>query len=92
MQCAARIMTNSSYDAPVDALIEKLNWPAIAEIIKRETEPSLASTYLSNLFSKNSIRDTVYFRNSETELQVPLLKTANRQNSFAYRGAHLSMI
>ena len=34
---AARIVTNSGYDAPADALIEKLNCPTIVEIIKRET-------------------------------------------------------
>ena len=42
-----------------------------------------------NIFSRNSIRDTVYLGNSETDLQVPLFKTANGQNSFAYRWAHL---
>ena len=92
----ARIVTNSGYDAPADALIEKLNWPTIVEIIKRETATmvyksldGLAPTYLSNIFSRNSTRDTVYLRNSETDLQVPLFKTDNGQNSFAYRGAHL---
>ena len=49
----------------------------------------LAPTNLSTIFSRNSTRDTVYLRNSETDLQVPLFKTANGQNSFAYRGAHL---
>ena len=34
---AARIVTNSSYVASPDDLIEKLNWPTISEIIKRET-------------------------------------------------------
>ena len=34
---AARIVTNSSYDASADALIEKMNWPTIAEFMKRET-------------------------------------------------------
>ena len=34
---AARIATNSSYVASADALIDKLNWPAISECIKRET-------------------------------------------------------
>ena len=93
---AARIVTNSGYNAPADALIEKLNWPTIVEIIKRETATmvykslnGLAPTYLSNIFSRNSNRDIVYLRNSETDLQVPLFKTANGQNSFAYRRAHL---
>ena len=93
---AARIVTNSSYDAGADALIEKLNWPTISEIIKRETTTmvykslnGLVPMYLSNIFSRNSTRDTVYLRNSESDLRVPLFKTANGQKSFAYRGAHL---
>ena len=93
---AARRVTNSSYDALADALIERLYWPAIAELIKQETATmaykslnSLALTYLSNIFSGNFFRDTVYLRNSETDLQVLLFKTDDGQNSFAYRGAHL---
>ena len=34
-------------------------------------------------------RDTIYLRNSENDLRVPLFKTANGQKSFAYRGANL---
>ena len=49
----------------------------------------LAPTYLSNILSRNSIRDTVYLRNSKTDLQVPLFKTANGQKSFVYRWAHV---
>ena len=93
---AARIVTNSSYVASADALIEKLNWPTISEFIKRETATmvykslnGLIPMYLSNIFSRNSTRDIVYLRHSESDLQVPLLKTAIGQNSFAYRGVHL---
>ena len=89
-------MTSSSYDSRADALIEKLNWPTIVEIIKREKTTmvckslnGLVPMYLSNLFSSNSTRNTVYLRNSERDLRVPLFKTANGQKSFAYRGAHL---
>ena len=49
----SRIVTNSSHDAPVDALIQKLKRPSIAGIIKRETTimaykslDGLAPTYL----------------------------------------------
>ena len=59
-------MTKSSYDAPADALIEKLDWPTIAEIITRETATvvykslnGLALMYLSNIFLRNSIRNAV---------------------------------
>ena len=93
---AARIVTNSSYDAPADDLIQQLKWPNIAEIIKRETATivykslnGLAPTYLSNIFSKNSSRRTVKLRNSETDLRIPLYKTSNGQKSFSYRGVHL---
>ena len=93
---AARIVKNISYDARVDILIEKLNWPTISEIIKRETTTmvyrslnGLVPMYLSNIFSRNSTRDTVYLKNSESDLRMPLFKTANEQNSFAYCGAHL---
>ena len=89
-------MTNSSYVASADELIEKLNWPTISEVIKRETATmvykflnGLVPMYFSNIFSRNSTRDTIYLRNSENDLRVPLFKTANGQKSFAYRGAHL---
>ena len=49
----------------------------------------LALMYLSNISSRNSIQDSVYLRNSETDLKVPLFKTANGQNWFAYLEAHL---
>ena len=93
---AARIVTSSGYDAPADALIEKLNWPTIVEIIKREKTTmfckslnGLVPMYLSNLFSSNSTLNTDYLRNSERDLRVPLFKTASGQKSFAYCGAHL---
>ena len=78
---AARIVTNSSYVAPADELIEKLNWPTISEIIKRDTVTmvykslnGLVPMYLSNIFSRNSTRDTIYLRNSENDVRVPLFK------------------
>ena len=93
---AARIVTNSSYDARADVLIEKVNWPTISAIIRRETTTmvykslnDLVPMYLSNIFSRNSTRDTVYLRNSESDCECLPAKTANGQKSFAYRGAHL---
>ena len=50
----------------------------------------LVPAYLSNILSRNSTRDTVYLRNFESDLCVPLFKAANWQESFPYRGAHLS--
>ena len=93
---AARIVTNSSYDASADALIQRLKWPNIAEIINRETVMivykslnGLALTYLSNIFSTNSSHGTDKLRNFETDLRISLYKTCNGQKSFSYRGVHL---
>ena len=49
----------------------------------------LVPMYFSNIFSRNSTRGTFYLRNYESDLRVPLFKTANGQKSFAYRGARL---
>ena len=35
---AARIVTNSSYDAPAANLIEELKWPTVHDMIKQETD------------------------------------------------------
>ena len=93
---AARIVTNRSSDVPADTLIQKLNRPTIAETIKRETATMVYKSlngfvpaYLSNIFLRNSTRDTVYLKNSESDLRVPLFKTAEGQTSFSFRGAHL---
>ena len=49
----------------------------------------LPPIYLSNMFSRNSTRDTVCLRTSETDLLVPLFKAANGRKSLAYCGTHL---
>ena len=93
---AARIVTNSTYDAPANALMQKLKRPNVAEIIKQETATivyksliGLAPTYLSNIFSKNSSRGIFKLINSETDSRIPLFKTSNGQKLFSYRGIHL---
>ena len=91
---AARIVTNSSYDAPAANLIEELKWPTVYDMIKQETATivfksinGLAPTYLSTLFTRNSTRDIVNLRNCETDLLAPRMKTSNGQKAFSFRGA-----
>ena len=91
---AARIVTNSSYDAPAANLIEELKWPTVHDIVKQETATivfksisGLAPTYLSTLFTRNSTRDIVNLRNFETDLLAPRIKTSNCQKAFSFRGA-----
>ena len=74
-------MTIGTLDAPIYALIEKLNLPTIYEIIIREKATmvyrslrGLVPIYPNSIFSRSFTRDIVYLRNSETDLRVPLLK------------------
>ena len=91
---AARIVTDSSYDASTAILIKKLKWPTVHDMIKQETATivfksisGLAPTYLSTLFTRNSTRETVNLRNSETDLLTPRMKTSNGQEAFSFRGS-----
>ena len=66
----------------------------MADMIKQETATivfksisGLAPTYLSTLFTRNSTRETVNLRNSETDLLVPRMKTSNGQKAFSFRGS-----
>ena len=93
---AARIVTNSSFDAPSIPLIESLGWKTIQELIQNESRTmvvkslnGLAPQSLCNLFTKSSQCSSYSLRNTETDLRLPLMKTANGQKSFSYRGAKL---
>ena len=55
----ARIITDSSYDAPAEALITELKWPSVREMIRCETTAIvfksvnyLAPDYLSRFCQK----------------------------------------
>ena len=50
---------------------------------------NLAPKYQCILFTKNSSRDSISLRRSETDLYVPFMNTKNGQKSLSYRGAHL---
>ena len=63
---AARIVTNSSYDTPLEALIKELKWQTKKEMIRCETATivfnsfsNLAHKSLSHLFIRNSDRNTI---------------------------------
>ena len=94
--CAARIVTNSSYDSSASALIKTLNWPTVADMIKVETACMVyksindpAPDYLSEIFTKNSACCRKNLKNTATDLQVPLMKTCNGQRAFSCRGARV---
>ena len=75
---AARIVTNSSYDAPAANLIKEFKWPTVHDMIKQETATivfksisGVSPTYFSTLFARNSTRESVNLRSSKTDLVAP---------------------
>ena len=93
---AARIVTNSPYDASAALLIQNLAWPTIRNLIRKETATltykslnSLASAYMRKLFTRYSDDSERSLRSTETDLMLPLLKTATGRKAFSYRGAKL---
>ena len=92
----ARIVTNSPYDASAAPLIQNLGWPTISNLIRKETATltynslnSLAPAYMRKIFTKYSDDSERSLRSTETDLRLHLLKTANGQKAFSYRGAKL---
>ena len=93
---AARIVTNSPFDASAALLLQRLGWPPVQKLKYKETGAmvykslnSLAPQYLSDLFVRLSGVHPRELRNSKTDLAVSMLRTGNGQKSFAYRGASL---
>ena len=93
---AARIVTNSPYDAHSQPLIQKLRWPTIKELIESETAKVVykalhneAPDYLIRLFHRLSDTQSRMLRNSDTDLRIPLFKTSSGQKSFEFRGARI---
>ena len=75
---AARIITNSSFDAPSRPLIVELGWRTIEELIGNESKTMVfkslndsAPQYLCDLFNRNSACSSRDLRNTETDLSLP---------------------
>ena len=93
---AARIVTNSPYDASALPLIKQLGWLNIQQMIEFETTKIVHKTlhnevpeYLQCLFTRVSDKCVRELRNSKLDLNLPLLKTSFGQKSFSFRGAKL---
>ena len=93
---AARIVTNSPYDAHSQPLIQKLGWPTIKELIESETAKVVykalhneAHDYLKGPFHGLSDTQSRVLSNSNTDLRIPLFKTSSGQKSFEARGARI---
>ena len=91
---AARIVTNSRYDASAKPIIKKLGWHTVSEIIQMETLSmvyksinDLAPTYLTEMFSRLSDTCKRELRNTRSDLEIPMRKSPNGQKCFSYKGA-----
>ena len=93
---AARIVTNSPYDASAAPQIQNLGWSTISQLVEKETAMltykslnSLTPDYLRKLFIKCSDERERVLRSSDTDVKLPLLKTINGQKAFSFRGAKI---
>ena len=91
---AARVVTNSAYDAHIKPILEKLGWKTIQQLICIQTETTtfksldyLAPQYLSNLLNKNSSCTSYNFRNTNADVRLPKINTTQGQKAFSFRGA-----
>ena len=87
---AARIMTDNSYKNSALSILEKLGWLTVNDLIETKTlkmvyksKNQLAPEYLNSMFVKLSEFRNRQLRDSDTDLYVPLLKTACGQKSFS---------
>ena len=93
---AARIVTNSSYDASSLPSIGSIGWLTIKEMIEFETATTvykslhgLAPEYMQSMFMKLSEYSSRSLRNTNTDLRIPSFTTSYGQRSFSYRGANV---
>ena len=74
----ARILMESSFNAPSGPLIKSLGWKTIRELIDEESKlivykfiDGLALQYLRNLFTRNSFENSYSLRNTTTDSKIP---------------------
>ena len=91
---AARIVTNSNFDAPSKPLIHILGWKTIEQLINRQVYITvfkclhgIAPEYLSDIFTKNAVNAIHSLRDTSTDLRLPLKRSANGQKCFSFRGS-----
>ena len=78
---AARIVTNSSYDAPSVPLVRSLGWETVDDLISQEIETiayksvnHLAPQNVIDLFTRNSHSSSHSIRNTDSHIQIPKKK------------------
>ena len=96
---AAKLITNSPFDALPLPIIRALGWPTVREMIDLESARIVykslngdAPSYRSDMFTKVNVSTTRSLRNLDydlNDLRVPFLRTTTGQRCFSYQGAKL---
>ena len=91
---AARILSNSAFDAISSPIIKNLGWMKIADLISFESHQLVFKSlntlqYICNFFQGNSDSSLRDLRNTATDLRFPMYTSLNGQKSFSYWGATL---
>ena len=93
---AAKLITNSPFDATALPVIRALQWPTVRELIYFESQKMVfrslnrdAPSYMNKMFTRVNNSTARSLRNADVNLRLPLLKSAGGQKCFSYRGAKL---
>ena len=93
---AARIVSNSSFNADIKPMFEILGWKTIQQLIDTQSKivtfkslKNLAPKYLCELFNKNIVCSSRNLRNTNTDVRLPKKNTAKGQKAFSFRGAKI---
>ena len=93
---AARIATNSSFNADIKPMFEILGWITIQQLIDTQSKivtfkslKNLAPKYLCELFNENSACSSRNLHNTNTDVRLPKKNTAKGQKAFSFRGAKI---
>ena len=93
---AAKLVTNSPFDATALPVIRALQWPTVREPIDFESQKMVfkslkgdAPSSMNDMFTRVNDSTARSLRNADVNLRLPLLKSAGGQRCFSYRGAKL---
>ena len=93
---AAKLITNSPFDASPLPVIRALGLSTVREIIDFESARIVyksqngdAPSYMSDMFTTVNVFTTWSLRNSDYNLRFPFLRTTTGQRCFSYQGSKL---
>ena len=96
---AARIVTDSAYDAHSLPLIKRLGWLTVKELIRFETATTvfksvnqLCPNYMTQMFQRQREQAKRTLRNTETDLKLPCLELTMDKSHLHIEGRPFGMV